>query len=799
MIPEAPKWARKIVQFRWLILFVFGLLITGILTYGISVMSVKVVLEDMFPFGHPFVKLHKEFGSQFGGASTILVEVKAKKGDIFNTPFLEKVKGITEELTYRDESMSLLTTSIALRKIKSIRGYSGGRVEMNGLMWPALPKTPEEFADLKENIFTNPTYKDVLVNSEGTATLIIAEMKEGIDYDVLFKFFQDLKRRYEDESTSIHMIGKPVLLGWIYSARPQMLLLFVISIMILMVFLFLVFRSWQGMLVPAAIAFLSSVWGLGIMGLVKVNLSPLLFVLVFVVGARALGQSIQMTQRYFEELPICNYDKNLACARTIGFLFIPGFSAIATEAAGFAVCYMIGILLMQQLAVALSIWMSTFFILCGLYAPLLCSLLPIPSQKKLEQFSSLVDIKSASALDKFNLSMARYCIGKGRWVVIGVVVVLYVFSAGRVGQVPIGDTTPGSNILWPHSVYNTDYDEINQTFQKAGADNYMVFFRGIEEFAAKDPKVLQTFEALDKFMASRAPDIYGGAASLAPFVKKLNKEMHDGNPVWEFVPDDENLTSSMIFLFQSKSNPGDLDRYADPKFYNTNVLMFFKNHTEETIKRIRALMKEFFEIFPKQIEKGEFLLAGGVIGLETAITEEISNLHAKVDTLVLSTIFIMVSLAYRSPIAGVIVVIPLLLANLIGFAFMSFAGIGFTINTLPCSAVGVGVGSDFYLFIFSRLMEEMEINGGNWEKGIETTALTATKGVVYTALSLIIPLLAWYWLSDIKFQAQMGLLLSLLLGINMIAALTLQPALMYLLKPKFIYNPAKLKLSSVPA
>ena len=789
MIPEAPKLANRVVQLRWLILFVCGFIITGVLIYGISVMSVKVVLEDMFPFGHPFVKLHKEFGSQFGGASTILVAVKAKNGNIFNTPFLTKVKDITEDITYREEAMSLLTTSIALRKLKSIRGYSGGRVEMNGLMWPKLPDTEEELSELKENIFTNPTYSDVLVNKEGTATLIIAEMKEGIDYEKLFTFFQGLKQKYEDENTSLHMIGKPVLLGWIYSARHQMLLLFGISILILMLFLFLVFRSWQGMLVPAGIAFLSSIWGLGIMGLVKVNLSPLLFVLVFVVGARALGQSIQMTQRYFEELPICGWDKKLACARTIGFLFLPGFSAIATEATGFAVCYLIGILLMQQLAVALSIWMSTFFILCGILAPLLCSLLPIPSQNKLAQFSSQVDIKSASAFDKFNLSLARLCIGKGKWYVIAILVALYAFSAGRVSEVPIGDTTPGSNILWPDSIYNTDYEVINRTFQKAGADNYMVFFRGEEEFAAKDPKVLQTFEALDKFMAAKASDIYGGAASLAPFVKKLNKEMHDGNPIWEFIPDDEDLTASMIFLFQSKGNPGDLDRYADPKFYNTNVLMFFKNHTEDTIKRIRSLVKEFFTIYPMKIEKGEFLLAGGVIGLETAITEEISNLHAKVDTLVLSTIFIMVSLAYRSPVAGVIVVIPLLLANLIGFAFMSYAGIGFTINTLPCSAVGVGVGSDFYLFIFSRLQEEMEANGGDWVKGIEITALTATKGVVYTALSLIIPLLAWYWLSDIKFQAQMGLLLSLLLGINMIASLTLQPTLMYILKPKFLYNP----------
>lgn len=770
-----------------------GPLLTGLFLYGMSILSVNVVLEDMFPFGHPFIKLHKEFGQQFGGASTILVEVKAKKGNIFNKPFLEKIKGITDEITYRPEAMSLLTASISQRKMKYTRGYSGGRVIMDGLMWPKVPETDEELAFMKENIFTNPLYSNVLVNEEGTATLIIAEMREGIDYDGLFKFFMSLKDKYEDDTTSLHMIGKPVLLGWIYSYRPQMMIIFGISIGILMLFLFGVFRMWQGTLVPATIAFLSAIWGLGVLGLVKVNLSPLLFVLVFLVGARALGQSIQMTQRYFEELNICKGDREMASARTIGFLFVPGFAAILTDMAGFAVCYLIGILLMQQLAIALTIWMGTIFILAGLYAPLLCCYLPSPKKETLEKFSSQDDgAKEPGLLDKINLKIAAFAMSKAGWLIIVVFVGLYAFSIYRIPKIPVGDPMPGSSILWPDSTYNQDYEEINKTFAKAGADNYMVFFRGIEEFAAKNPKVLQTFQAMDKYMASELPDIYGGSASLAPVVSKLNKEMHDSHPLWEFVPDDEALTSSMIFLMQSKSNPGDLDRYADPKFYNTNILMFFKNHTEETIGRIRTHIKKFFEIFPQQIEVGEFLLAGGVIGMETAVNEEISNLHAKVDALVLGAIFVMVVLAYRSILAGIMTVVPLLLANLLAFAYMSYADIGFTINTLPCSAVGVGVGVNFFLFIFSRIREEMINTHGDWNRAIETTARTATKGVVFTALSLILPLMAWFYLGDLKFQAQMGLLLSLLLGFNMIAALTLHPAVIYILKPKFLYNPAKM-------
>jgi len=792
MNQETPAWARTILNYRWPVLIIVGVVLTGIFAYGVSIMSVRVILEDMFPFGHPFVKLHKEFGSQFGGASTTLIQVKTTEGDIFNPEFLQKVKEITDAITFHEDSYSLLTASISQRKMKYIRGYSGGRIEMDGLMWPKMPRTEEELAFMKENVFTNPLYNEVLVDREGTATLIIGEFKEGIDYNELFDFFMGLKAKYEDETTSIHMIGKPVLLGWIYSYRPAMILIFAVSIGILMFFLWSFFHMWQGAFVPVVTALLSAVWGFGILGFVQVNLSPLLFVLVFIVGARALGQSIQMTQRYFEELNRWDGVRRSAGARTMSALLIPGLSAILTDAAGFAVCYLIGIILMQQLAIALSIWMCTIFVLTGIFSPVLCSVLQRPKPDVLNRFKGETDVSGKPGwLEQMNMRLAVIAMGRAGIAIIVIYIVMYGFGIYRVPKVPVGDPTPGSPILWPDDQYNKDYDEINRTFDKAGADNYIVFFRGTQEFAAKKPEVYQTFEALDRFFAVRMPDVYGGASSLAPIIKKLNKEMHDTSPLWEFIPDEEGLCTSMLFLFQTKSVPGDLDRYADPNFYNTNVVLFFKDHTEETINRIKEVMQEFFSIYPKQLDFGEFLLAGGVIGMETAVNEEISALHAKVDALVLATIFLMCSIAYRSPLAGFLLCIPLMLANLLAFGYMSYANMGFTINTLPCAAVGVGVGVDFGLFIFSRMREEMKKSLGDWESSLVTTARTASKGVVYTALSMILPCLAWWLMPSLKFQAQMGLFLAIVLTFNMISALILHPALIYRLKPKFIYKPAK--------
>ncbi|MBN2468007.1 MAG: MMPL family transporter [Deltaproteobacteria bacterium] len=794
MTPEAPVWAKAAVRFRWPLLFIIGVVLTGLFLYGVSIMSVNVVLEDMFPFGHPFVKLHKEFGSQFGGASTTLIEVKATKGDIFNNAFLQKVKGITDAIVFHDDAYSLLTASISERKMKYMRGYSGGRVEMDGIMWPKIPDTEKEFKFMKENLYTNPLYNGVLVSEDGTAALIIGEFKEGIDYKNLFNFFMGLKEKYEDETTSLHMIGKPVLLGWIYSYWPEMMVIFAVSIGIMMALLLLFFRIWQGMVIPILTALVSSVWGLGILGFVGVNLSPLLFVLPFLVGARALGQSVQMAQRYYEELDVLQGNRVDAASRAMGALFIPGFSAVLTDMAGFSVCYLAKILLMQQLAISLTIWMLAIFVLTGIFTPLLCCVFPSPKGKFMKSVHEEHEVTGKHHLvDGINLWLTRLAIGKkGNWGVIATFTILYVFSVIQTTRVPVGDPTAGSPILWPDSVYNGDYAEINRTFKKAGADNYMVFFRGIEEFASKDPKVLKTFERLDRYMRAHMADVYGGDSCLYNVVRKLNKEMHDGNPIWEFVPDEEALCTSMLFLFQSKSVPGDLDRYADPRFYNTNTLMFFKDHTEETIDRIRASMTNFFDTNPKVLDGlGEYLLAGGVIGMETAVNEEIAMTHTKVNAYVLTAVFTMCALAYRSLLAGFILIVPLLLATLLTFVYMSFAQIGMTINTLPVSAVGVGVGVNFGLYIFSRMKEEMKINEGNWTQSLMITARTASKGVVYTALPMILPCMAWYGMSSLKFQAQMGLLLGVLLTFNMLAALILHPAVIYRLKPKFIYKPNK--------
>jgi hypothetical protein len=166
------------------------------------------------------------------------------------------------------------------------------------------------------------------------------------------------------------------------------------------------------------------------------------------------------------------------------------------------------------------------------------------------------------------------------------------------------------------------------------------------------------------------------------------------------------------------------------------------------------------------------------------------------DGMVLIAIFIMCSLAFRSLTAGLMLATPLILSNLVAFSYMALTGIGLSTNTLPCSAVGVGVGIDFAIYLYSRCCEDFGCCGGNWRDTICTAIRTAGKGIIFTGITLILPILTWYYISGLKFQAQMGFFLAMLLFTNMIAAFTLHPLLIYICKPKFMQRNSMLQIST---
>lgn len=785
------KVADAIIRLKWTILAVTAIL-TAVFAYGFSVLEYRVALEDMLPPANPFVKLNAEFGHRFGGLSYFVVQVSSEEGDLFTPERLKALIEITDDIYFMKEVRRDLVWSITMNKAKEIKGLTGD-VFINAFMWPHPPDTLEGCKEVKQKILSSPLFAGRLLSTDGKNMLITGNVEDGVNEKVFFQNLLAIKGKYEGkEGLSVKMVGRPVLMGWIYHFMTDMIIILGVSLLLILGVLRLSFRSPAGLLVPFVSGILSTIWGLGFMGLTKMNLNPLMIVLPFAVGIRAISHTVQITSRFIEEYARCE-NKTQAAHITAGAMFIPNISAIAAECAGFIFLVAVKITVVQQIAVAITFWLFAIFFTSAILTPIICLLLPEPSKKVTEAIKKswgniAVNGKGGDRIDKIIFASTRFFMTKGRPVAIVGMAVVIIGGAYLAKDLHSGDLSPGSPVLYPDSEYNIASAEINKRFEHAGTDVLQVYFDGKgKSDMAFAPPVLQAQERLHKEFLRKLPDIYSGWDSVVPIVKKMNVEMHEGDVKWDFIPDDPQLLGTVLSIYLAKLLPTDFNKYVDAETRSFgNVNYFFKDHMPETIKRAMAVTTEFFDKLDLDVSAfGEFKIAGGEIGVGSAINDEIDSVHYLIIFGVLSLIFLLCALSFKSAIAGLLLIIPVVASNAVAFAYMVLNGVGMTINTLPVICVGLGIGVDFGIYLYTRFQEEYK-NCNDYDMAVLTGCATAGKGVVYTALTMVVPLYLWHFVSSIRFQGEMGLFLAIILTVNLMAVMFFHPAIVSLTKPMFI-------------
>jgi predicted RND superfamily exporter protein len=179
-----------------------------------------------------------------------------------------------------------------------------------------------------------------------------------------------------------------------------------------------------------------------------------------------------------------------------------------------------------------------------------------------------------------------------------------------------------------------------------------------------------------------------------------------------------------------------------------------------------------------------YALASGIMGVLGASNDEVEGSNNATLIASFTTVFVVILLSYRSLAVGVLLVISLGTAALISLGYMWVANIGFDVNTLPVQALGVGVGVDYAIYIMDRVVRERR-RGHDLDESVQIAIRTTGMAVFFTGSCLVGGIIFWYFISSLRFAADMSLLLSLLLGANMVGAILLVPAFVALFKPSF--------------
>ncbi|MEE8381846.1 MAG: MMPL family transporter [Thermodesulfobacteriota bacterium] len=775
------KFATLVIKSR-LVILIITILATLFFAYQLLHLKIYTSFEDLLPQNHPYVKLHNQFKKLFGGANQVLVALQVKEGDIFNIKTLQKIKYITEKLEEIPAIDIYKIRSLASRSAKEIK-REAGILSIMTVMYPEVPKTQEEVEVLKWRIYGNDMVYGPLVSYDTKKALITADFfDDEIEYSVVFNKFQELRREVEDENTILSIAGTPMHYGYVWYHSKDVVQTLITTVLVILLVLFLYFRSLQGVVIPFVSGLVSGIWGLGIMSLLGYNLDPLILVFPFLLALMTSRHAMQKFIRYTEEY-LRTGDGKTASQNVVKAMFAAGVTGIATDTFGIALVAIAAIPLLQKTAITCILWTLPTLFIALIFTPVLLSFFP-PSRKLKVTFEMDGEKRwKHGPLDRILSFLGGWIVGRGKWYIIVTSMVLTIFGAYYAEQITVGSVIPGSPILWPWHRYNQDALRIVRSMPMLNP--LYIIVEGEKTEAIVNADVIREVFRLRRYISRHVPGVIF-ARSITDTMPYGNLIGGEGDPHWAFFIKDDVETTYRLHALLDGQPPGTWDGFITSDLRNTYVVVYCASKRGRLIKRLLSGIDQHIKNNPRLngLEGVKFRLATGVIGLQAAVNEVVASAQVWNLTFALLGLFIFCSINFRSITAGLILTIPLAISNLVGFALMALTEVGLTVSTYPVSSVAIGFGVDYGIYFISRLLEEKK-NVEDLNTALMRTMNSNGKAIVIIATTLTLGLACWLF-SSLRFQAEMGTFFALLLLFNMLGALLLVPSLIVLLKPKFV-------------
>jgi hypothetical protein len=740
-------------------------------------------LAEMSPANHPYTKLEEKLEYAFGGTNLITIGLIVDRGDIFDKRILAKIYRITQALKELRGVVPYRILSIASRKFK----YAYLTVDPDGIeVFHAIPfetlveKVLEggtrELEQLKKAILRNDLIYGPIVSFDLKGTIIQADFQWERDYQYIFENIQKIIQQEEDSSTHFYLGGHPIELGYLHLQLKQVYYAFGLALMVIFIMLYLSFQSKRGMLLPLLSAMVTIIWGMGIMGLKKIPLDIMSITVPFLILAIGVSHSLQIIKRYYEQYHIWQ-DNIRASQETIKGLWKPALAATLTDSAGFAALMIFPFKMLQSMTLVATICILSLIITSFLLIPVLLSLLPPPKDRKREIEGQ------KGVLDRIMEREAQFCIGRGKWgiILIALIITGLAYLEGR--GLKIGDLQEGSPNLWPGSQYNRDLRILNSKFP--GTEDYYLLVETEKEDSICQPGLIKEIALLQDFLRSR-PEV-GYTLSYVDILKKINQAWNSSNIAPDGLPTSKAMAWQYLEMFVSSGgDPEDTRSFFTMDYSLANIQILLKSHQSQVVQRIIQETNNFLNQHQDYQFKGQIKLAGGNIGIYAAIMEEIERKHPWSILFIGLFIYFTCLILFRSFIGVLVIFIPSLVGLIWTSGLMSWAEIGLFLPTVPVASIGVGIGVDFAIYLLSRLKEELAKNESTL-RAYQNALTSSGKAIFFTAMVMSGGVLMLV-VSGLRFQAIFAAMVVFIMVSHMIAALVILPAVVALVKPRFLYR-----------
>jgi len=747
-----------------LVAIVTFIIITCALLFKATGIQLDASFNKNIPLNHDYMKVYTKHEKQFGGANSILISVCDADGDIFNPEFFTQLKAVHDQLYFIPGVNRTLVNSIfspSARFVEVVEdGFAGG---------PIIPANfsadKRGLAVVKENI-EKAKVAGRMIASDYSCAMVTAELletdpqtQEKLDTLAFAeKLESEIRGPLSTDKVSIHIIGFAKMAGDIADGAKGVVLFFAIAIAFTFVMVWMFCGSLKLTVLPIACSIIAVIWQLGLLSSLGFGLDPMSILVPFLVFAIGVSHGVQMINAIGKKVAQ-GAATRICCQASFRALLIPGGIALLSDTVGFLTLLTIDIGIIRELAITASL---------GVAVIIFTNLILLPVWASYLRFENSVKIQSGNTdrpniLDSIRELLVKATDPKVAKAIIAFTLVLFALGYWQADKMRIGDLHAGAPSLHQDARYNQDTFLIS--------DKYTISSDILKVIVEAYPAACTEHDVMERISRFqwKVENLAGvqSAVSLSSVAQSVNAGYNEGNLKWQSLP--RNPASLVQSTARVETSTGLLNGDCSVM----PVIIFLEDHKAETINSVIANIKTFAE--QEQTAKLAFKLASGPVGVMAATNESVSAAQLPMMLYVYGAVILLCLISFRSVKATVAVVLPLYIVSTLAQALMVQLEIGLTVSTLPVIALGVGIGVDYGIYILSSMMGQLK-QGVSLPVAYRSALVERGSAVLFTGITLAIGVSTWIF-SDLKFQVDMGILLTFMFLVNMLGAVLLLPAI----------------------
>ncbi|MEQ3530293.1 MMPL family transporter [Pseudoalteromonas sp. XMcav11-Q] len=742
----------------------FFVLTTIFLGFKATQIQLDASFNKNIPLNHEYMKVYLKHEKQFGGANSILISVCDKDGDIFNEPFFTQLKAVHDQLYFIPGVNRPLVNSIFAPSARFVEvvedGFAGG---------PIIPAnfqpTEQGLAVVKQNI-EKAKVVGRMVASDYSCAMVTAQLMETDPQtqeklDTLAfaqKLESEIRAPLSTDKVSIHIIGFAKMAGDIADGAKGVVLFFALAIAFTFIMVWMFCKSFKLTLLPIVCSFIAVIWQMGLLSTLGFGVDPMSILVPFLVFAIGVSHGVQMINAIGKKVAE-GVSCKVAAEASFKALLIPGGIALLSDTVGFLTLLAIDIGIIRELAITASLGVAVIIFTNLVLLPVMASFFESANIKRLG------DGKNAShgMFEAMREALVKTTDKKVARVILLISAVLFAFGYWQSEKMRIGDLHAGAPALHEDARYNQDTFLIS--------DRYAISSDILKVIVEATPAACtehDTMERISRFQW-RVENLASvqSAVSLSSVAQAVNAGYNEGNLKWQTLP--RNTASLVQATSRVETSSGLLNGDCSVM----PIIIFMADHKAESIDHVIAKIKAFSE--EEGTDDVAFKLASGPIGVMAATNESVSEAQVPMMIYVYGAVILLCLASFRSVRATIAVVLPLYVVSTLAQALMVQLEIGLTVSTLPVIALGVGIGVDYGIYILSSMMGQLK-QGMPLSVAYRNALAERGSAVLFTGITLAIGVSTWIF-SALKFQVDMGILLTFMFLVNMLGAVLLLPAI----------------------